>query len=63
MWWLDIVKGGGVNWAFWLTIMWGMGLAFHVAAYALDENGLLARRYQRFLTEEEAREADRPAAV
>jgi len=42
--------------AFWVTITWGVGLAFHIAAYLLDENGGQDRRYQRFLAEEQERE-------
>jgi hypothetical protein len=45
------------NAAFWVTIAWGIGLAFHVAAYFLDESGFQSRRYQRFLAEEQEREA------
>ena len=56
LWALDIVQGDGVNWACWMTITWGIGLAFHVAAYLLDEKGLQNRRYQRFLEEERARD-------
>lgn len=53
LWWLDIAKGDGLNWAFWLTIFWGIGLAFHVAWYFIGNNE--GGRYQRFLAEERAR--------
>lgn len=43
--------------AIWITIFWGIALAFHVAAYFLDESGFQTRRYQRFLSEEKEREA------
>jgi hypothetical protein len=34
LWVLDIVVGvGGVQWAYWITFFWGIGLAFHVLAY------------------------------
>lgn len=56
LWAIDIVQGGGVQWAFWVTIAWGIGLAFHVAAYLLSDNGAQNRRYHRFLEEEQARE-------
>ena len=56
LWAIDLYQGGGVNWAFWVTISWGIGLAFHVAAYMLDDNGLQNRRYQRYLAEERARD-------
>ncbi len=44
--------------AFWVTISWGVGLAFHIAAYLLDERGGQDRRYQRFLAEERDRETE-----
>ena len=44
------------NAALWVTIAWGVGLAFHVAAYFLDASGFQSRRYQRFLAEEQQRE-------
>jgi hypothetical protein len=40
-----------------VTIPWGIGLAFHVAAYMLDESGLQNRRYQRYLAEEQERDS------
>lgn len=42
--------------AFWVTVPWGVGLAFHIAAYVLDERGGQDRRYQRYLAEERERE-------
>lgn len=56
LWAIDLVGGRGVNWAFWVTISWGIGVAFHVASYYLDENGLQRRRYLRFLAQEQASE-------
>jgi uncharacterized membrane protein (UPF0136 family) len=53
LWGIDIIKGGGLNWAYWVTITWGLGLAFHAAAYLLDESGLRDRKYRRFLAEEQ----------
>lgn len=57
LWTLDLVQGGGLQWAFWPTIFWGIGLAFHIASYFLDESGLQSRRYQRYLEEERADDA------
>ncbi|MEZ4501757.1 MAG: 2TM domain-containing protein [Dehalococcoidia bacterium] len=31
LWVLDLVTGGGINWAYWTTIPWGIGLAIHGA--------------------------------
>lgn len=44
--------------AFWVTVSWGVGLAFHIAAYLLDRRGGQSRRYQRYLAEEREREND-----
>lgn len=57
LWGIDLVGGDGVNWAYWVTISWGIGLAFHIASYLIDDKGPKNRRYQKFLAEE--READR----
>ena len=56
LWMLDITQGSGVDWAFWPTIGWGVGLAFHVASYVIDESGTEGRAYQKFLAEERAKE-------
>ncbi len=50
LWALDALTGG-VNWAFWVTIGWGIGLAFHVANYLIEERSG-GRVYQRYLAEE-----------
>lgn len=42
--------------AFWVTLGWGIGLAFHIAHYYIGDNGPENRRYQAFLAEERARE-------
>lgn len=52
LWGLDIIQGGGVQWAFWTTIPWGVGLAFHVAAYMLEGSNFKERKYQSFLAAE-----------
>ena len=57
LWGIDIVNGGGVDWAYWVTIAWGLGLVFHVADYLFDRSGFQERRYQRLLAEEREREA------
>ena len=53
LWFIDIAGGGGVQWAYWVTIPLGIGLAFHVLAYLLDDSGLEQRKYQKFLAEEQ----------
>ena len=42
--------------AYWVTIAWGIGLAFHVADYFIEDHGRKHRRYQAFLAQEQARE-------
>ena len=42
--------------AIWVTIGWGIGLAFHVAFYFIGDDGPGNRRYQKYLAEERSRE-------
>ena len=42
--------------AIWITLFWGVGLAFHVAYYFIGDDGPQNRRYQAFLAQERARE-------
>lgn len=42
--------------AFWVTLGWGIGLAFHVAAYFIGDDGRSSRRYQKYLAEEREKE-------
>ncbi len=45
-WLLDLVTGvAGVQWAFWVTLVWGLALAFHARAYS----SWSAARYSRVL--------------
>jgi cell division protein FtsW (lipid II flippase) len=60
LWFLDL-RQAGADWAFWVTIVWGIGLAVHVAYYFIGEAGPQNRRYRRFLAEEQDRETGRPA--
>jgi hypothetical protein len=41
--------------AIWVTLGWGIGLAFHIAAFLIGDNGPSNRRYQKYLAEERAR--------
>ncbi|MCP3937024.1 MAG: 2TM domain-containing protein [Actinomycetia bacterium] len=43
--------------AFWVSVGWGIGLAFHIAYYFIGDDGPKNRRYQAFLAQERAREA------
>ena len=42
--------------AFWVTLVWGIGLAFHVVYYFIGDDRPKNRRYQTFLAQERARE-------
>ena len=55
LWALDWIQGGGIEWAYWVSVPWGLGLAFHIAAYMIDDSGFKQRKYQQFLEEERAR--------
>ena len=54
-WIIDIATGGG-SWAFWITIVWGIGLLFHIAWYLIDVSGS-GRRYEKFLEDEHRKDA------
>jgi hypothetical protein len=38
IWLLDAVTGGGIEWAYWTTIPWGIGLAIHGVVLLLELN-------------------------
>ena len=40
--------------AFWVTLGWGIGVAFHLAAYFIGGDGTESPRYQKYLAEERA---------
>ena len=58
LWGIDLVTDGGVDWAYWITILWGIGLLFHIAAYLIDDSRFEDRAYERFLAEEQRRDTD-----
>ena len=47
--------------ALWVTIGWGIGLAFHVAYYFIGDGDSDNRRYQKYLAEERARDKQESA--
>ena len=58
-WTLDLVTGAeGIQWAYWITIFWGLALAFHVVAYLVGDSGVEQRRYQKALVEEKQQQPD-----
>ncbi|NQV06078.1 2TM domain-containing protein [bacterium] len=62
MWFIDINGGGGVEWAYWVTIPWGIGLLFHVAAYYIEQSGFRERKYMKALAQEQAKDARKQSA-
>ncbi len=51
LWALDVVGGGGVDWAFWVTGAWGLALAFHGLAYLVDGRHLVERKTRQYVRE------------
>lgn len=56
-WILDAMGAGGVNWAFWITGAWGLGLAFHVLAYFIDGRDLEGRKAAQYEAQDRNRAA------
>ena len=52
LWTMDLIQGGGLDWAYWITLFWGIGLAFHVAWYFIEVSRR-GERYERFLADEQ----------
>lgn len=38
LWIQDFAAGGGLNYAYWVTIPWGIGLAAHITAYVVESH-------------------------
>ena len=54
LWALDIYTGAsGVQWAFWVTIGWGLAVAFHALAYLVDGRQLEERKIREYLEEQQ----------
>jgi hypothetical protein len=50
-WILDLtLAGGGLDWAYWITLFWGVALAFHALAWYVDGRGVEERKYDQYLT-------------
>jgi hypothetical protein len=55
-WILDLVVGQqGIQWAFWITLFWGVALAFHTLAYLVAGRQLERRKAQQYLEKERGR--------
>jgi hypothetical protein len=54
-WLLDLGLGvGGADWAYWITIIWGFALAFHVLAWLIDGRDVELRLTKAYSKEMEA---------
>jgi hypothetical protein len=48
-WVLDLVVGqDGLQWSFWITIFWGVALAFHALAYLVAGRQVEERKAQEY---------------
>ena len=50
-WLLDAVTGGGITWAYWITIPWALALAFHVLAWFVDGRQVEDRATEKYLND------------
>ena len=49
-WLLDWMIGqDGFQWAYWITLLWGLALAFHVVAWLVDGRDLEERKTREYL--------------
>ena len=55
LWGLDIAGGSGVQWAYWVTIVWSLGLALHVTSYFTGAADGIERRLGRQYRKDERR--------
>lgn len=52
-WVLDAVTGeGGVQWAHWIALFWGVALLFHVSAWAIEGRQVERRRAEQSLSDD-----------
>jgi hypothetical protein len=49
LWFIDLQQGG-LEWAYWVTVSWGIAMAFHAAWYFITERGV--SKYERSLDQE-----------
>lgn len=49
IWIQDYYIGGEIGWAYWVTIPWGMGLAFHGLAYLIEGRRLEDRKTEEYM--------------
>jgi len=51
LWFVDVLNGS-LDFAYWVSISWGIGLAFHLAAILIGEDDASSPRYRRLLEQE-----------
>lgn len=54
-WYLDLTGQSGLQWSYWITVAWGLALAFHALAYYVDGRGLEERKARQYIEEEKRR--------
>ena len=57
LWFIDL-RDDALSWAYWVTVAWGIGLAFHIAYALIGDAGSKNRRYQKLLAEERRAETE-----
>jgi hypothetical protein len=63
-WILDLLVGvSGIQWAYWITLFWGLGLAFHALSYAIAGRQVEVRKAQQYRDADAAPPPRRTAAV
>ena len=50
-WLLDGLGAGGINWSPWITLFWGLALAFHALAYWIDGRQIEDRKTREYTDE------------
>ena len=52
-WLLDLTVGAdGAQWAYWITGVWGLGLAFHVLAWSINGRDVEGRKTRQYLDDQ-----------
>lgn len=52
-WLLDAMVGAeGFQWAYWISLFWGLALAFHAVAWYVDGRNLEERKIREYLEEQ-----------
>lgn len=58
LWFIDLLDGN-ITFAYWVSITWGIGIAFHLAAFIIVEDDESNPRYRRYLNRELRRDEKR----